>query len=204
MGGEASLLDLFDGRRQLIVYHFMFDPDDPPPGKSGQPWDEGCAGCSHVVDNIAHLAHLHARDTSLVLVSRAPLAKIGPFQARWVDRPVVLLVRQRLQLRLPRHDRRGRRPGRVQLQEQGDARAKGQTYHLKGEQPGLSVFLRDDDRIFHTYSTYGRGVDPFVSTYHLLDHTPFGRQEDWEDSPEGWPQTPTHGWLRHHDKYGEP
>ena len=84
--GQASLLDLFDGRRQLIVYHFMFEPGAPPPGKSGEPYDEGCSGCSFMVDNIGHLAHLHARDTSLVLVSRAPLAKIGPFKARmgWI------------------------------------------------------------------------------------------------------------------------
>ncbi|MGH7631665.1 MAG: DUF899 domain-containing protein, partial [Gemmatimonadales bacterium] len=80
--GRASLLDLFGGRRQLIVYHFMFDPNDPPPGKSGDPWDEVCPGCSHVVDNIPHLAHLHARDTSLVLVSRARQAKIRPFKTR--------------------------------------------------------------------------------------------------------------------------
>jgi predicted dithiol-disulfide oxidoreductase (DUF899 family) len=80
--GKASLLDLFDGRRQLIVYHFMFDPGAPPPGKSGEPWDEGCSGCSLTADNIGHLAHLHARDTSLVLVSRARLDKIEPFKAR--------------------------------------------------------------------------------------------------------------------------
>ena len=71
--GRVSLLDLFDGRRQLIVYHFMFDPGPAPAGKSGAPWDEGCPGCSHIADNVPHLAHLHARDTSLVLVSRAPL-----------------------------------------------------------------------------------------------------------------------------------
>jgi predicted dithiol-disulfide oxidoreductase (DUF899 family) len=80
--GQASLLELFDGRRQLIVYHFMFEPGPPPPGESGEPYDEGCSGCSFVVDNIGHLSHLHARDTSLVLVSRAPLAKIVPFKTR--------------------------------------------------------------------------------------------------------------------------
>src|SRR5271155_3747198 len=80
--GKASLLDLFEGRRQLIVYHFMLDPGVPPVGKSGAPWAEGCPGCSHVADSLPHLAHLRARDTSLVLVSRAPLAKIAPFKAR--------------------------------------------------------------------------------------------------------------------------
>jgi predicted dithiol-disulfide oxidoreductase (DUF899 family) len=80
--GRVRLIDLFDGRRQLILYHFMFEPGAPPAGKSGEPWEEGCSGCSFVADNIGHLSHLHARDTSLVLVSRAPIAKIKPFQTR--------------------------------------------------------------------------------------------------------------------------
>ena len=203
--GRASLLDLFDGRRQLIVYHFMFEPGAPPPGKSGEPYDEGCSGCSFMVDNIGHLAHLHARDTSLVLVSRAPAGQDRAFQgANGLDRPVVFLVRERLQLRLPRHDGRSRRSGRVQLPEQGNARAEGPDLPSEGRAARREHLPADDDRIFHAYSTYGRGMDLLVGTYNWLDHTPFGRQEDWEDSPEGWPQTPTHGWLRHHDKYGEP
>ena len=80
--GRVRLIDLFDGRRQLIVYHFMFELGAPPSGKSGEPWEEGRSGCSFVADNIGHLSHLHARDTSLVLVSRAPSAKIKPFKAR--------------------------------------------------------------------------------------------------------------------------
>jgi predicted dithiol-disulfide oxidoreductase (DUF899 family) len=81
---------------------------------------------------------------------------------------------------------------------------KGQTYHLHGEQPGVSVFLRDDvDRLYHTYSAFARGLDILDGTYNWLDLTPFGRQEEWEDSPAGWPQSPTHEWLRHHDSYRE-
>lgn len=201
--GKLSLLDLFEGRRQLIVYHFMFDPGDPPPGFSGEPWEEGCTGCSFLVDNIGHLAHLHARDTTLVLVSRAPLAKIQPFKRRmgwtvpWyssygsdfnydfhvtLDETVI--------------------PVEYNYQSMSEIEQKGETWFLEGEQPGTSVFLRDGDRVFHTYSSYARGGEILLNTYHWLDLTPYGRQEDWEDSPEGWPQTPTYEWWRHHDRYG--
>jgi predicted dithiol-disulfide oxidoreductase (DUF899 family) len=202
--GKAGLLDLFSHHVQLIVYHFMFEPD-PPAGKSGEPYEEGCSGCSFVVDSIGHLSHLHARNTSLVLVSRAPWRKIAPFKSRmgwnipWfssfesafnydfhatVDEAVALIE--------------------YNYQDKTTLQKKGETYHLAGEQPGVSVFLRDEeDRIFHTYSTYGRGLDLLDGTYNWLDLTPFGRQESWEDSPQGWPQTPTHEWLRHHDRYQE-
>jgi predicted dithiol-disulfide oxidoreductase (DUF899 family) len=202
--GTASLLDLFDGRRQLIVYHFMFEPNDPPPGKSGDPWDEGCSGCSFVVDNIGHLAHLHARDTSLVLVSRAPLAKIGPFKARmgWTV-PWYSSFGSDFNYDFHVTQDETVAPIEYNYQDKATLERLGQTYHLNGEQPGLSLFLRDGDSVFHTYSTYARGLDQLDGTYVYLDLTPLGRQEDWEDSPEGWPQTPTHGWLRHHDKYDE-
>ncbi|HKB92222.1 MAG TPA: DUF899 domain-containing protein [Opitutaceae bacterium] len=165
--GTVSLLDLFDGRRQLVVYHFMFDPS----------WDEGCPGCSMLADNIGHLAHLHARDTSLALVSLAPLSKIKPFKKRmgWT---------------VPWFSSSGSDFNR----DFGVTTDEGETF-------GLSVFLRDGDRIFHTYFTAGRGVEPIVGTANYLDLTPYGRQEDWENSPAGWPQTPTYGWGRHHDKY---
>jgi len=80
---------------------------------------------------------------------------------------------------------------------------KGETHFTQGESHGLSVFLRDSDSIFHTYSAYARGLELLDGTYNYLDLTPFGQQEDWEDSPEGWPQTPTYGWLRHHDRYDD-
>ena len=167
--GKTSLLDLFEGRRQLIVYHFMFDPD----------WDEGCDGCSMVVDNMGHPAHLHARDTSRALVSRAPLEKIEPFKAcmGWT---------------VPWYSSFG-----------NDFNYDFGVTTDRGETFGLSVFLRDDDSIFHTYFTNGRGVEYLGSNWSYLDLTPLGRQEDWEDSPAGWPQTPPYEWWRHHDRYGD-
>jgi predicted dithiol-disulfide oxidoreductase (DUF899 family) len=77
-----------------------------------------------------------------------------------------------------------------------------ENWFLRGEVPGASFFLRVGDSVFHTYSTYARGLEPLVGTINFLDMTPYGRQEDWENSPDGWPQTPTYGWTRHHDKYG--
>jgi predicted dithiol-disulfide oxidoreductase (DUF899 family) len=167
--GKVSLLDLFEGRPQLIVYHFMFDPD----------WDEGCEGCSMVVDNMGHPAHLHARDTSRVLVSRAPLAKIEPFKARmgWA---------------VPWYSSFG-----------SDFNYDFGVTTDVGETFGLSVFLRDGDNIFQTYFTDRRGVEYLGSNWSYLDLTPFGRQEEWEDSPAGWPQTPPYEWWRYHDGYGD-
>jgi predicted dithiol-disulfide oxidoreductase (DUF899 family) len=164
---RASLLDLFEGRRQLILYHFMFGPD----------WNEGCDGCSMVVDNMGHPAHLHARDTSRVLVSRAPLAKLEPFKARmgWT---------------IPWYSSFGSDFN----YDFGVTTAADETF-------GLSVFLRDGANIFQTYFTNGRGVEYLGSNWSYLDLTPFGRQETWEDSPAGWPQTPTYEWMRLHDRY---
>jgi predicted dithiol-disulfide oxidoreductase (DUF899 family) len=192
--GKAHLLDLFEGRHQLIIYHFMFEPSR----------DEGCPGCSLMADNMGHLAHLHARDTSLVLVSRAPLAKMEPF-------------RKRMGWNIPWYSSFGSdfnydfnvttdetlRPVEYNYKDKATLEREGLTYHLAGEQPGLSVFLRDGERAYHTYSTYGRGLDWFLGTDHLLDLTPFGRQEAWEDSPPGWPKA-TGEWPLHHDRYDAP
>ncbi len=167
--GPVHLLDLFEGRRQLIVYHFMFGPD----------WKEGCDGCSMMVDNMGHPAHLHARDTSLVLVSRAPLSKILPFK-------------ERMGWTLPWVSSFG-----------SDFNADfGVTDEAGDESFGLSVFLRNGDDIFQTYFTDGRGVEQLGSAFSFLDLTPLGRQEDWEDSPPGWPKGPRYEWWRHHDRYG--
>lgn len=145
--GKASLLDLFDGRCQLILYHFMFDPS----------WDDGCKSCSNLVDNLpSRLARLHARDTSLVLVSRAPLAKIEPFKTR-------------MNWTVPWFSSYG-----SDFNYDFDATGDG------GEKPGISVFLREGETIFHTYSTTARGVDILLGTYNYLDLTPLGRQEKWE------------------------
>jgi predicted dithiol-disulfide oxidoreductase (DUF899 family) len=167
-GGPATLLDLFDGRRQLIVYHFMFGPGEDP-----------CTGCSSFIDNVGHLAHLHARDTSLVLVSRATQAEIAAFQ-------------QRMGWTVPWYSSFG----------SDFNRDFGTTTDDDGESFGLSVFLRDGDEIYRTYFTSARGVDRLRIDFNLLDLTLLGRQEEWEESPTGWPQTPPYAWWRKHDEYG--
>jgi len=168
--GNATLPDLFEGRRQLILYHFMFDPR----------WDAGCAGCSFLVDGIGHLAHLHARDVSLVLVSHAPQTKLKPF-------------RQRMGWTIPWYSSFGN-----DFNVDFDMTRDGE------ERSGTSVFLRDGDNVYRTYFTTNRGDETYMSTWKLLDLAPFGRQESWEDSPEGWPQTPPYEWCCHHDRYAEP
>lgn len=184
--GPARLLDLFEGRRQLIVYHFMFFRE------SG----EGCPGCSHMADNIPHLSHLHARQTTFALVSRAPLAELEPF-------------RRRMGWTLPWHSSYGSEfnydfhattdesiaPVEYNYRSKAELERLGQRYHVKGEQPGASVFLRDDDRVYHSYSTYGRGLDALIATHAWLDLTPFGRGEGWDGMPNL--RVP----LRHHDRY---
>jgi predicted dithiol-disulfide oxidoreductase (DUF899 family) len=169
--GKASLLDLFEGRRQLILYHFMFAP-----GVDGWP-AAGCEGCSFVVDNVGHLAHLHARDTSFVLVSRASLAQIEAY-------------RERMSWTIPWFS-----------SADSDFNTDFGLTTDRGETFGLSVFLRDGDSVFRTYFTSGRGVEALGSAWTFLDLTPLGRQEEWEDSPEGWPQTPPYVWWRRHDEY---
>ena len=173
--GKASLLDLFEGRPQLIVYHFMFGPDS----------DAGCDGCSMVVDNLGHLAHLRARDTSFALISRAPLAKLQAFRERmgW-DVPWYSSFGSDFNVDF----------GVGPEEPQADVHQEGETF-------GLSVFVRDGDRVFRTYFTDRRGVEPLSSNWALLDLTPLGRQEEWEESPEGRPQSPPYGWWRFHDEY---
>jgi predicted dithiol-disulfide oxidoreductase (DUF899 family) len=169
---KATLLDLFEGRRQLIVYHFMFAPP-----VEGWP-NAGCPGCSLVADQITHLAHLYARDTSFALISRAPLANIQRYKKRmgWT---------------LPWYSSNG-----------SDFNTDFGLTTGGGETFGLSVLLRDGDRVFRTYFTAGRGVETLGPVWTFLDLTPLGRQEEWEDSPEGWPQTPPYVWWRRHDEYG--
>jgi predicted dithiol-disulfide oxidoreductase (DUF899 family) len=196
------LIDMFGGRRQLLVYHFMFDPGDPPPGQS-DPFSEGCRACSFVVDQIGRLEHLHARDTSLVLVSRAPQAKIKPFQARmgWTI-PWYSSFDSDFNYDFHVTIDEAVAPVEYNYLDKAALQREGQTYHMAGEQPGLSAFLRVKDDVFHTYSTYARGLEAMLLTFHVLDLTPYGRQEKWEDSPEGWPQSPTFpAWIKHHDKY---
>ncbi len=171
--GKASLVDLFDGRRQLILYHFMFAPD-----VEGWP-SAGCDGCSMVVDQVGHLSHLHARDTSFVLVSRAPLPNIERY-------------RKRMGWSIPWFSSSANDFNR----DFGVTTDEGETF-------GLSVFLRDGDHVFRTYFTDRRGVEALGSVWTFLDLTPLGRQEEWEDSPAGRPQTPPYAWWRRHDEYGD-
>jgi predicted dithiol-disulfide oxidoreductase (DUF899 family) len=175
--GKVSLGELFEGRRQLLLYHFMFGPSN----------DAGCDGCSMVLDQICPLPHLHARDTSFAAVSRAPIGKIEAY-------------RQRMGWEVPwvssfgtdfSHDF-----GLGPKQPQPDQ-------HQDGEDFGLSAFIRDGGEIFRTYFTNRRGVETLGPVWTLLDLTPLGRQETWEDSPEGYPQTEPYKWWRRHDEYGE-
>jgi predicted dithiol-disulfide oxidoreductase (DUF899 family) len=161
--GRVTLLDLFEGRRQLILYSFMFDPGGEP-----------CSGCSMFSDQVGHLAHMHARDTTLALVSRAPLAEIGPFK-------------ERMGWAMPWYS----------LADEG-------FYDDIGLKRGfaLNVFLREGDDVFRTYKTSGRGVEALGSVWSFLDLTPLGRQEQWEDSPAGTPQGPQYEWWQLHDEYG--
>lgn len=157
--GKATLLDLFEGRRQLIVYHFMFDPA----------WEKGCPGCTGYVDALGDLSMLGKRETSFAVISRAPLAKLEAYKtAKGWDRPWYSSFGS-------------------------DFNQDFRVTDEKGEKHGLSVFFRIDRNVFHTYSTYQRGTESLTDSYALLDRTPYGRQEDFEDSPPGWPQKPTYG-----------
>lgn len=162
--GELSLLDLFHGRRQLIVYSAMLEPGAAP-----------CVGCSMVMDNIGHnLAHVNARDTTFVFTSPAPQDEITALQ-------------QRMDWTTPWYTDHGRN-----FADDFDA----------GKGFAVNVFIRDDeDRIYRTYFTTARGGELFDTNFRLLDLTPYGRQETWEDSPEGWPQTEPYSWWRLHDEY---
>ena len=164
--GRVSLLDLFAGRRQLIVYRAFFEP-----GVFGWP-DHACRGCSFGADQVAHLAHLNARDTTLVYASRAPQPDIVGLKARmgW-DMPWYTIT------------------------DGFDSDFGVDEWH------GTNVFFRDGDRVFRTYFIKSRGDEAMGTTWSYLDATPLGRQEAWEDSPEGYPQTPPYQWWRWHDEY---
>ena len=170
--GKVSLLDLFEGRQQLLLYHFMFAP-----GVSGWP-DAGCPGCSFFADQVGHLSHLNARGVTLVFVSRGPYEKLRAYQ-------------QRMGWKVPWYSSLGT-----------DFNRDFGVTTEHGEEHGLSAFLRDGPAIYRTYFTTARGVEALGSTWTFLDLTPFGRQEAWEDSPEGWPQSAPYTWWRRHDEYG--
>ncbi|HMA49553.1 MAG TPA: DUF899 domain-containing protein [Magnetospirillaceae bacterium] len=166
--GKASLLDLFEGRRQLVVYRAFFEP-----GVFGWP-DNACRGCSLGADQVGHLAHLNARDTTLAYISRAPQPDIARLKAKkgWEQIPWYSIT------------------------DSFDADFGVAEWH------GHNVFFRDGDQIFRTYFVNNRGDEALGTVWSYLDLTAMGRQELWEDSPEGYPQSQTYKWWNWHDNYG--
>jgi predicted dithiol-disulfide oxidoreductase (DUF899 family) len=164
--GRVSLLDLFEGRRQLIVYRAFFEP-----GVHGWP-EHACPGCSLMADQVADVAHLHARDTSFVFATRGPQADIAPMTSRmgWT---------------MPWYT----------ITDDFDVDFGVDEWH------GTNAFIRDGDRVFRTYFINNRGDEALGGTWSYLDLTALGRQEEWEDSPEGYPQTPPYEWWNWHDAY---
>lgn len=182
--GKAALRDLFAGRPQLIVYHFMFDPT----------WEKGCPGCTGYVDSLGDLSMLAERNTSFALISRAPLAKLDAYkkQRGW-DRPWYSSFGTEFNYDFHVTIDEKIAPAEYNFEDKAAHLAKGEDFFTGGEAHGLSVFFNHDDQVYHTYSCYARGVESLNDSYALLDVTPYGRQEDWEDSPAGWPQKPTYG-----------
>ena len=179
--GEQSLAELFDRRRQLIVYHFMFDPS----------WEQGCKSCSLLADHFdAAVVHLRQRDVSFAVVSRAPVEKLLSFQ-------------RRMGWKFPWASSFGNdfnRDFHVTFTPEEIASGEVNYNYARGpfpltEAPGLSVFYRREDDVYHTYSAYARGLDPLIGVYQWLDLTPIGRDE------EGLAYTME--WVRHHDRYDD-
>ena len=179
--GRVSLLDLFEGRRQLIVRHFMFDPS----------WDEGCSSCSAGVDEVCDglLRHLHARDTSFVVISRAPLAKIEAYKARrdWTF-PWYSSFGNDFNYDFHVTLDESVAPVEYNYRTKVEHEQAGTSYYVEGEHsieaPGQSCFLRDGDTVLHTYSSYAQGAEMTGGSYYYLDLTALGRQESWEE-PQG-------------------
>jgi predicted dithiol-disulfide oxidoreductase (DUF899 family) len=196
--GKASLLDLFDGRQQLIVHHFMFDPS----------WDGPCRSCSSTADDIPHLAQLRARKTNLVAVSRAPRAKLAAFQSRmgWTF-PWYSSYGSDFNYDFHVTLDESVAPVMYNYRTPAEHEEAGTAYYVEGERPielpGLSTFLRDGPTIYHTYSTFGRGLESTGSTSGYLDLTALGRQEEWEEprgrAVGGIPAGSTE--MRYHDEY---
>ena len=165
--GKVSLLDLFEGRHQLVVYRAFFEP-----GVHGWP-EHACIGCSMVADQVSHLSHLHAKDTSLAFASRAPQADIKRLQARmqWEHIPWYSIT------------------------DSFDLDFGVDQWH------GHNAFIRDGEKIYRTYFINTRGDEAMGTVWSYLDMTALGRQEEWEDSPKGYPQTRPYKWWNWHDSY---
>jgi len=174
--GKVSLLDLFDGKRQLIVHHFMFGPD----------WEAGCPGCTGHVNAIGDISGLEKRDTKYVIVSRAPIEKLEAYKKlKGWSYPWYSSGEGDFNFDFDVSFRTGVTDAEYNYAPRGR--------EDEGEGPGMSVFFRIDDDVYHTYSVYARGLEAITDSYDFLDLTPYGRQEEFEDSPEGWPQQPTYG-----------
>jgi predicted dithiol-disulfide oxidoreductase (DUF899 family) len=165
--GKVSLLDLFEGRRQLILYRAFFEP-----GVHGWP-EHACIGWSMVADQVSHLSHLHARDTTLAFISRAPQPDIARLKAKmgWEHIPWYSLT------------------------DSFDADFGVNEWH------GHNAFIRDGERVYRTYFINSRGDEAMGTVWSYIDMTALGRQETWEDSPEGYPQSRTYKWWNWHDSY---
>ena len=171
--GPASLLSLFEGRRQLIVYRAFYEPGITTTAEGTSYPERGCVGCSFIADQIAHPAHLNARDTTLAFASRAPQTEIQGLKQRmgWQRIPWYTIT------------------------DDWDKDFGVDQWH------GHNAFIRDGNKVFRTYFINSRGDEALGTTWSYLDMTALGRQEEWEDSPEGYPQTAPYQWWRYHDEY---
>ena len=182
--GELRLLDLFEGRRQLIIYHFMFDPA----------WEAGCPGCTGFINSLGDLSLLAARDTTMAIISRAPLEKLERYRAsRDWHLPWLSSYRSEFNYDFHASQDEAIAPVEHNYRSQAELEPSGQARFARGENHALSVFFRIDAEIFHCYSTFARGTEGITDAFSLLDATPYGRQLDFEESPRGWPQRPTYG-----------
>ena len=172
--GSVSLTDLFEGRRQLIVYRAFYGPEVTTYAEGGSYPQRACVGCSFVADQVSNLAHLNARDTTLAFASRAPQAEIRGLKERhgWEHIPWYTIT------------------------DDFDKDFDVDEWH------GHNAFIREGDRIYRTYFIEARGDEAMGTTWSYLDLSALGRQEEWEDSPEGWPQTPPYQWWKYNDAYG--
>jgi predicted dithiol-disulfide oxidoreductase (DUF899 family) len=173
--GPASLVDLFERRRQLIVYRAFYGPEVTTYAEGGSFPERACVGCSFLADQVSNLAHLNARDVTLAFASRAPQAEIQGLKERhgWEHIPW------------------------YEITDDFDKDFGVDEWH------GHNAFIRDGDRIFRTYWIHDRGDERMGTTWSYLDMTALGRQEEWEDSPQGYPQTPPYQWWNYHDAYDE-
>jgi predicted dithiol-disulfide oxidoreductase (DUF899 family) len=179
--GPMHLVDLFEGRPQLIVYHFMFDPS----------WDDGCPSCTAGTNELSpgFLEHLHVRDTTYAMVSRAPLEKLERWKAKqgWDDIPWYSSGRSRFNYDFGVTLDESEGAATYNYRTKAEYEAKGEPFfdaEQPFEMPGRSCFLQVDGRVFHTYSQYARGLESTGGSYYFLDLTALGRQEDWE-LPQG-------------------